>query len=110
MLKITSAASSPAWQKAMARAKANFDAGLVATCVGERKYQVPSANSGGVYTVEVINPGQLLASCTCPCGTSERAGVHCWHVAQVLSLEIARLSKPVDLDAAIARIYAQKVA
>ncbi|HEY8745078.1 MAG TPA: SWIM zinc finger family protein, partial [Chloroflexota bacterium] len=66
--------------------------GYQATQVGDGIYQVRSANRpDAVYTIRIVNLGQLDATCDCPHGQHAGAkaprGYPCWHIASALCQE-----------------------
>jgi hypothetical protein len=112
VIRITHEASSPMWQAAMKRATKQYQAGVRAERIGDRTYRVPSArNAGVVYTVQVLNPTTLQASCNCPHGSLASAP-HCYHVALALCSAIERVSPAARPardaaanDRAVARLF-----
>jgi len=102
MVKIISKASSPAWQRSMAKATAQYQAGVRAKHLGGRTYEVPSATSTAVYSVEIKNATNLVASCTCLHGQHSDEP-HCHHIALALCAAIERVSRKRPAPTTIAK-------
>ena len=104
MVKLT-AKVTESWIKANERAYANRQAGRVVRWVAPNTYEAPSSKGDGtVYTVRILNVGQLLATCTCPHGAHGTAG-HCWHCSAALCAEVRRISDPTSPEAVASRQY-----
>ena len=85
-----------AWQRAIARANEQAEAGRRPVYAGLRggrhTYRCASSKGDGkTYTQTVVSVGHLHATCDCEHSQSGRAG-HCWHQAAVLYSETVRLS------------------
>lgn len=94
MVKITAPITAE-WQAAAERAARMLRRGYQAARVGEGVYQVRSASQpNAIYTIRILNLGQLQATCDCPHGRHEGAKGHCWHVASALCQEARRVSCP----------------
>jgi len=102
-IKIT-ASISPEWQRANAKAAAQYRAGVRGECLDDRHYRIPSATEPRAYVVRVDSVSRLEAHCECVAG---QHGKVCHHASMALSLAAERIrqyARPASEQPALARV------